>query len=270
MNNKNTYPFIKFLNEKLENDINLYNIKGYNEVNNSAPITIKIAKSLLTNTNENKIKKYKTLNIYIRDEILRRNNLNKDYYKFITGDINQNETLFNYLVAFINIKNKIKYNMKYENNLIDEEINDNHYNLIMKSNDLLKYIDINSKDINIIKDYLFITEDKINTIKLDTSDIKIFTGIIIDSKKYYFINLEQLNKNVELQKIFLNYINTNYETKYENLDILFKPYDLRNDKKINNKIREFNNSFIKLIIIIIIILTIIFHIFYVELIRYIR
>lgn len=268
---KDTYSFIKVLNEKLVNDINLYNIKGYNEVNNSEAIRIKIAKSLLINANEDIIKKYKTLNIYIKDEILRRNNLNKDYYKFITGNIQQtNETLFKYLVAFINIKNKIKYNMKYENNLIDEEINDNYYNLIMKNNDLLKYIDINSKDINIIKDYLFITEDKINTINLDITDIKIFTLITIDSKKYYFVNLEQLNKNVELQKIFLNYINTNYETKYENLNILFKSYDLRNDKKIDNTIKAFNNSFIKLIIIIIIVMTIIFHIFYVELIRYIR
>ena len=148
--------------------------------------------------------------------------------------------------------------MKYENNKINEEINNEYYNEIKKNIDLLKYIDIYK--LEYVNKYLFIEEK--NKLMEFVKIKEIPNQFEIQNKNYYLIDLKQFNNE------FIKYINDKYEMNLKNLNLLFENKDPKIEIKIKELIKKFNNCYIKFIIVLIILITIICHIFYLEILRY--
>jgi len=264
--NKLNDDYIFYFLQKIINEIDDDN-KNYKKLieNGNKSIFLKIKIELIND--EDKLKK----NIYIKnyiykliDKINYNNIYNKNKYIKYAIDNNKN-ILLEYLLEYQRINEKIKYNMKYEDNKTNEEITDIYYNLIKKNNDLLKYIDINK--LNYLKKYIFIKKENIfNNLNEYSNIIDLYK---IEENNYYLINIEQINNiEIEFRKELLNYINKKYETNYKNFNILFENLNIKNNKKIKKIIEDYNNKYIIIIIISIIIITIICHIFYTELIRW--
>ena len=115
------------------------------------------------------------------------------------------------------------------------------------------YLDIINKDYN-TKNYFMI-------------DIETINKFINENKN----NLNSINVNSYILKIYedlLNYYNNeiNLKNTIDNFDILFK--ETKIDKKIKELIDDYTYIYNIIIIIYIILMTIILHIFYIQLFRY--
>ena len=257
-----------------------------------------------TNQFENMINN-EYINYLISNIITKYNDYeNKQIIKFINNiDDNQDIKIINFLLNYFSLKQRIKKNIKYNDNKTSEEINNHYYGEIIKNNDILKYIDIyNDPNFLYIKDFILIRKSETQndgffkylknysnsniSILLDDNDDneiqiadlikKIEYSMNPDPYHYYLINLNKINKikkddsNYDITSSFIEYINTKYNLKLTNLDLLYEKTNINQNIKILELIENFNYIYIKIIIVIIIIITIIIHIFYLEYIRYIR
>lgn len=256
------YYFLQNLIIELNNDNKFYSnlFNKLKEENKIINLKIKISEI----DSNDKIDKNLYIKGFIYKLIDKINYSNKKPNVFINfaKDNDEYNKLLEFLLEYERVKGKIKYNMKYENNKTNEEINDYYYNQIKKNNDLLKYVDVYK--LNYVNKYLFIKDDK-NELEYNNI-IKKYT---IENNNYYLINLEELNKiNLKYKKILLEYINSKYEKNFKNFNLLFDNFDIKKSKGIKKIIDDYNYEFIKIIIISIVIITIICHIFYTELLRW--
>lgn len=262
--------FLQKLIREIDNNNSAYN-NLFNKINkDNTKVYLKIKKDEIKETD--KLNKNLYIKGYINKLIDKHNYSNKQPNKIINYAIDNNSfLLLNFLKEYERTKEKIKLNMKYEDNKTNDEINDTYYNLIKKNNDLLKYIDVYK--LQYVNKYIFLKFDKKNKIhnylEEDVNENIITKYNNIENEIYYLINLENLNKKeLKFKKILLEYINLKYEKKFENFNLLFEEFDLRKTKGLKKIIEDYNYEFIKIIIISIILITIICHIFYTELLRW--
>jgi len=187
----------------------------------------------------------------------------KAKFKVYINNSNTNSTIKEYSISFRNIYRKIRRNIYYIDNILNEDFED-HINLLKKENDILKYIDIYDKDNEFLKKYLIINKIKNKNIYIiieNINKIKHISDIIYDMKNNtYLIDLELLEKYKDHYKeLYLEFIK-----ELDIIDLNFvKKSDI--DKIINKTISDFDMIFYYILILIVIILTIIFHIFYIKL-----
>jgi len=229
---------------------------------------------------------------YIYDLMERINYGERINNKFLEYLSENDVSTFKILLSYYNIKHKIKANIRFIENKTFDEINFNHY-----KKDILKFIDIyNDKDINVIKNYLFLREDtNIPNVKTYPDDMKVILkdddnnyseekisdlikeiNITKEPFKYYLINLGKINKinlkesNFNFMKDFIQKLNDKYMMDIKSFDEFYKAINIKQNDGISKIIENFNYIFIKVIIVILIMVTIIFHVFYQEFIRYVR
>jgi hypothetical protein len=237
-------------------------------------------------------------------------NINKfivDYFNnqsmnYISSPTTSNQILNNkYFLLFYNTLKEIETNIKYNDNIKHEDLN-NYEKDIIKYNNILKYINIYNDKYFDLKKYIFVKpdfHDYLNKTKYDlyknkpiindkvdnkTIDevIKIITNDDSTTTKGYLIDLETINnyyttkdKNLLNENILgfynylLTYYNSNLNLTLENFDCLYKIKEYKIDENIKKTIDDFNLTFYILIICIIIYMTIIMHFFFIEFSRFI-
>jgi len=222
----------------------------------------------------------------------------------------------NYINIFYTTLIQINKNINYFENISKDDIYNQTIEYINNLN-LLKFIDVYDNDrYLILKKYIFIKIDNSNELhnyiknNYDSNKTKkisllnnesglLISDIIIDvsglyldinskdynTKNYFMIDIETINKfinenknnlnsinvNSYISKIYedlLNYYNNKINLKHtiDNFDLLFK--ETKIDKKIKELIDDYRYIYNLIIIIYIILMTIILHIFYIELFRY--
>lgn len=174
---------------------------------------------------------------------------------------------------YYRIHKKILDNIKFHENLLEEDMDDFINNTLIVNNDILKYIDIYDKSYKEIRvKYLYVPDRKeVEKFKVeydgnrDKIEINIIKTYKIENKDVYEIDLEELNKN---RRILVG--NEFYSKLYDDvmkrlgirdLNVILKE-GINIDKNLLNESNEYVKMFNYLIISIIILLTMILHIFF--------
>jgi len=288
--NKNVYLTIDNLISNIDNNVNIPDQTPEND--NIYYIKLKTTEL----KDRNKLINFNFINELINNLIDKLNS--KKTNNFIIQINNINKEIIPFLQTYMDIIQRIKRNIKYNENKTNEEINEKIYNNLVINNDVLKYIDIyDDPDISYLKDFLFIKYDsfiddknynnffklykdnKNKTILLNNNTEESVNTLIIEinnsNEIYYFININKLNNILHSDKYpfmkeLIIYINNKYKLNYENIDILYKKQNINLNTEILKIVNNFNYLYIKVIIIILILIAIIFDAFYREFIRYIR
>ena len=287
---KNVYLTIDNLISNIDNNVNIPEQTPEND--NIYYIKLKTTEL----KDRNKLINFNFINELINNLIDKLNS--KKTNNFIIQINNINKEIIPFLQTYMDIIQRIKRNIKYNENKTNEEINEKIYNNLVINNDVLKYIDIyDDPDISYLKDFLFIKYDsfiddknynnffklykdnKNKTILLNNNTEESVNTLIIEinnsNEIYYFININKLNNILHSDKYpfmkeLIIYINNKYKLNYENIDILYKKQNINLNTEILKIVNNFNYLYIKVIIIILILIAIIFDAFYREFIRYIR
>jgi len=269
INNKNSKIFFNIYNLIKEY---FYNIETYDT---HTPITDTKLTGLLTSEidNKNYINTFYTTLIQI--------NKNINYFENIS-----NQDIYNQTTEYINNLNLLKFIDIYDNDrylILKKYI----FIKIDNSNELHNYIK-NNYDDNKTKKISLLNNDSgilISDIIKDVSGLYLDTNPVYNTKIYFMIDIETINKFINENKNNLNSINVNsyilkiyedlllyYNNKInlkntiDNFDLLFK--ETKIDKKIKEMIDDYTYIYNLIIIIYIILMTIILHIFYIQLFRY--
>jgi len=210
-----------------------------------------------------------------------------------TNDIFNNDK-HNYFILFYTTLAEIRENIKYNDNIPFDNL-ENYTNELIQNNNILKFINIYNNKYYDLKKYILIDnknklfsyihdnyEHSRNKYLDDDNNKQIYEVIeYIDNLKCYLIDLEIINsyyikKNKHLNEYIndiydnlLIYYNNKLNITLENFDILYKKKETKIEENIRKSIDNFNSIFYYLIIFIIIYMTIIMHFFYIEFSRFI-
>lgn len=285
-------------NAKIEYDIAV--LDATDKLKNATRLEIdkQIAKDTVATAETNKANKEKTtLTPPQREAAI---NLTEN----IPTQLVNNNTFMNFYDNFVNILNKLIINIKFNENMLNEDFN-NFYNTNINNGDILKYVDVSdyNSSFKAIKNLYFLkisetdeyfknsytTHNNTEFYTQNRTLLKINEFIFklnaehINNFNYYLINLDILEKCINenvvdniissyLTKIYndlIKKINDTYNLKVENFKLLNNEKVLNNNNfklKITKLIKEFNNNFFKMLLLFIYFFIVILHVFYTKII----